>query len=455
MNKTKLFQVLSTLNDNEWKSLIKYIKMCHDVESDNYRLIVVLKKLFSKRMEVEPLLVKQSHFDVLTPKGFSNLLSRVYAVVQDWLVYYDGQAPSYDKQINLIKAYNKRGVYSIANKLYQRLEADLTNQDTIDINYNKHLHKLYHIQYYSDNPIKYVEGGPLLEKLITSYSDNVIDQSTLYEVELFNWGNLQHFDFSKQITKIKKLGSVLGKSTHSDLIKLVVEIAENGCLNSLHKVSTLLFNKKILIPSEFHTLLASYCLNYALRYYRAGRIDDVLISQLYDHCLETSVLLHRGKIPEGRFLNMIGTLGTFRSYQEINSFIETWISYVDTHHKEELLYLGKAENSFHHEKYAEIIPLLRTVNFKQVNLRLRAMCLECAAIYLDKDMNDLLLMKIHNLKRYLKRYNQKLTNSTYKSFQNFVLIIRLLQKSKYNEVKIDLSKYEYLMYRSWVNKQID
>jgi len=458
MIKVKLIQVLESLDDTEWESLGKYLLMHHSKESDNYQLYTYLSRQWKEQKALDYRTVRVDHFTRISPKGFSNLMSKIYLTTLDWLVYYDVHEDPYMRELMIIKALNKRGVYRIVNKRYKKLESDLLDKGScLDHHRSALLSQLYHSQYYSDNPVKYREGGLLLEKLITSYLQQVSEQLILYEVECHNWGRIQKYDYSDLIMGMNHTMREMPDGQIAQSLQLLVRMVRDLCPEALVKLSDDVLVGKFRERSELHTLVALYCLTYALRFYRESiQVDTDLISSLYDHCLRTDVLLHRGKIPELRFLNIVGTLSFFRSHDEIEVFIYQWIGSVDSQYPDELLAVSMALNCLHHDRYAEIIGHLRTVKYHHPDFHLRAACMECVALYESEERDEIILTYvISNAKRYLKRYKNKMSVSSYMSFMNFFSVVFLLQKAKYKSIPLSLTHYKNLIFRAWITKHVN
>jgi len=454
MKEPKLIYLLNTLHKQEWESLLKFVAVHHEKQTDNYQLVCSLQTQFGQQKKLDSSEVHELHFTHLTQKGFSNLLSRVFKLAQEWLVYYDCQQHEIGHKIKLLQAYNVRGAYELANQLYPKIEKQLNDQRALSLQKNDLLNELYHSQYYSDNPIKYKEKT-LLKKLVDCQFSSIADQSMLYQVEMHNWGFINNIDYSISIEQLKHLQNSFPLTQNRQVLELLQSVSENKDVEALQTLSERLLSNTILPKDELHTLVSLYSLNYALRFYKAGQLSLDLIYSLYDYCFESGVLMHRGKIPEVRFLNVIATISASKTKVEMHVFIEKWISFVDTNNHEELEMLAKAEVSVHQETYHDIIPLLRTVTYNQVSSRLKAMCLECIALFkADERDDDILTYKIQNSKRFLRRHKSELSNALYESCWNLFTIISLLLRANYKELTIDVSKYQYLLHRRWVTNEL-
>ena len=89
----------------------------------------------------------------------------------------------YDGKLYLIKALNEKGLYKHANQAAELLKKKISSQTAYDLNSNMALKKLSHLQYYSNNPIKYTQGESLLESLVSNFNQWTNIQSQLYKVK--------------------------------------------------------------------------------------------------------------------------------------------------------------------------------------------------------------------------------------------------------------------------------
>lgn len=456
MKDPKLIELLKSLQKKEWTALDKYLKGHYSVDSDNYRIFQALQKTLSKSQDTFDLsILKKKHFPQMSDKGFSNMLSRVNVLVEDWMVSSDVLHDPYKKDLQLIRSYNQRGLYKRANQLYQKIEKQWTAETLWDLETNQALAALYHLQYYSDNPIKYKEGVGLLDKLVKSYVNQLVDQCGLYQVEMFNWGHIQSHDFLQEINMIKELRPLFPATPNAVLLDLLLRVVEHEDTDALTELIELLYQNKWVMSGQLHVLMTSYCRVYAVRLYKAGKFDLDSIYTLYDYCFETRVLLTQGKMPEIRFMNIISTIGASKTIDVLFAFVDKWVNEVDTPDPIQLANLAKAEVYVHQGVYNEIIPLIRELSIKEISLRTKAMCIECIALFKADDPDETILMnKIHNSKRFLRRHKSSFSNTFYEACWNLVTIISLLVKTRYNHLTIDISKYKHLLHRRWVTNQL-
>ena len=75
------------------------------------------------------------------------------------------------------------------------------------------------------------------------------------------------------------------------------------------------------------------------------------------------------------FFNGVSTLGTLSDYSETKRFINKWVGKVHTRYPSSVLKYASALNAFRNEKYNEVIPLLRGLEFDLTVYRHISSCL--------------------------------------------------------------------------------
>ena len=114
-----------------------------------------------------------------------------------------------------------------------------------------------------------------------------------------------------------------------------------------------------------------------------------------------------------------------------------------------------AQNAFYNERYEEMLPMLRGVEYENYIQKGRAQCLEVIALYMDKDnAYTTLLNTTFNFKRSLKRNKSKISKATYDYYYNLLDVVELMAEYPYKKKEIDLDRYKYILYRSWVVKEL-
>ena len=457
MKNPRLIDGLMMLEKVEWISFRKYIMMYCTKASDNYKL---LEHLFSARnklgewSEIEE--IKNPLFQKMTDKNFSNLMSRIFIWFEEWLVWYENKKDGTACDIQLVKIYNRKGVFNLADKTYRRVEQKLLSNTQLDLRKHRDLYQLHHYHYFSDNPVKYKRHGEILETLVSYFLLQFKEQGLLYISELHNWGDLQNYDYTVEIELLTQIGFLVADTQTSKVIELIKVMVSELNEKAFLDLRDVIFSKQINPDSELYVFASLYMITFSLRLWNNNKISNSqLVLEVYDFGLESGVLLNTGKIPFIRFINLVDTLGYIKSSQKNYVFVDKWKHLVGNESKEAIQALGYAQLKFSEEKYEEIIPLLLGMKFNTEWGRVRSSCLELIGLYSDRKNNySILINRISNFKRVLKTYGSKSSNLTHRSFLNFTKVIELLAKRDFIKRTIKIENYSPIMYKSWLINEI-
>ncbi len=451
--KPKLIEVLLTVDQKEWKSIKRFLLLHTTEHSEYYRLLTTISNLKNLN-DFDSEAFREKHFQEIKPKNFLNMMSRVLEWVEDWLVYRLLDKNKDQKKLYIIKAYNDRGLYKHADTHAEKIEHKLKNQKGLDAETNKHLQQLMHIQYYSNNPIKYKIGYEMLTDLIQYQRRSYKEYALTYMLELNNRSELSGFDFEKLQTETNETISHIEESPASEALKIALQLFKKTNTESVHSLYNILVSRKIENNTEFHLLLYSYLWRYARIKWSEGLIEDKsLLMKLIEYGITSGVYSINGKVQVYQFNNLVTRLCQFQNRKDVNTFIDTWIDKVNTDDKKSCSNHAKAITSFYSEDYISLLENLKHVKYKHLITKLTGYSLTIIALYSTEE-SSLLQDHIYNFKRLLKRNIKKINSVAYQRHQNLLKVIELLLKRKYNKsIVINLDDYKPLFYKSWFLKQ--
>ena len=457
MNKTKLISVLITLTPEEWSSFRKYLLMYTRKGSDNFDFFEFLNHK-KERLTALPAAeeVRTKHFPKLSAKGFSNMMSRILNWLEDWMAIDEFKQVQYQEDLMLIKSYNRRGLFKLANAKAAKLEKSILNAEGLDIYENKALAELFHIQLYSENAIKYSDGGLMFEKLSDHFFKQVKEYSLLYLPELMNIQRIQKYDLSNAIQKINQVAKLLPESELGTYLEQLIKLNVNNDAQLLEdlfgQVKEGVFSKDGFI----HTLMVYYFIAFSLQFWLKGTLQSkALVGEIHDYAIGSGVLLQNKKITLRRFHNIVSTLAAINTYDWTIDFVDRYVDMVDTPNKESSRLLAYAQICMYNNKYDEISKYLSSVTFDDFDIKMRSHCLLAIALYKDEKIElETLQNKILNFKRFLTRHKSRVSEKYYDSNFNFFEVIARLSMKKFQDTVIDLSKYSNLSYRYWIKEEL-
>jgi hypothetical protein len=453
MKDTKLIKALETLTKEEWGDWRKFLLMHTYETSEIYHLFTILqqKKNQLNNLETSEDLINK-HFPKLSSKAFSNLMAKLYQLLESWLAINEMQASPYDEQLYLVKSLNKRGLFDQANYAANKLEQLISSNDKIDLDKSAALSILFHSQYYSDNPA----GKILLDKLINAHCATYQDTSALYAIELVNWGGIANIDYNKELDILYQSCLHFKPSTTSSLNPAIKNIYLNSDVDAYNEVAEALYNGRFTFGSELHLVVTNYLEILSRKLFMKGKLENVQeVTKMQAYALEVFSKTGTCKIPNARFQNIVSTLSFMNSYEWTRQFIDEWIDKVETKNKEASKDLAYALNCFYHENYNTIMEYTRHTTYDDIYQKSRALVLQLIGLYYNRNENyDLFLTTKSNFNNFLKRNKSDIVTSTYIGISNLLNIIDLLAKKDFKKVEIDLNKYENIVYRSWVIKEV-
>jgi len=457
LSNTKLISTLITLSPDEWSSFRKHLLMHTRKGSDNFSFFEYLHQRRERLLTIKDAdVVREKYFPQMTSKGFSNMMSRLFNWLEDWLGIEEFKNKNYDHDLMLIKSYNRRGLFKLANSKAKELEKRLQNPKGLDLENNKCLAELYHIQYYSENSIKYKEGGELLNKLSKSYINKTKEHLLIYLPELFNIQRIQKYDLNETIKTIKRVIKILPESELSPYLDILLDLNIKNDPKLLNKLFDSVKIGRFNTDGFVHTLIVFYLIALSLQLWVKGKsISPDFIGKIHDYAISSGVLLKNKKMSQSRFHNLVATLSGIKTYNWAMNFIEKNYTLVDCKNIESSKKLAMAQVCFYHKKYDLINGYINSIEFDDFDIKMRSHCLEAVAMYKDKNIDfEILQNKLQNIKRLLSRNKTKVSARYFNSTYNFIDIVSKLSIQKYKEIEIDISSYKDLNFRTWIRNEI-
>lgn len=451
----KVIDMLSTLNAGEWKDFKNHMQGLHKESSDIAQLIRCLRKnkkqLVSINIGKE---IRDQHFAQLPVKGFANLMSKLYQDFEEWIITYDLKQSVYDKKLALVKSFNSRGLYQYANKIANHLETTISTSTKLDLNKSRALYLLKDYQYYSDNPIKYKEGGKLLEDLVTNFNNFYKAYIHTYNAEMHNWGRIRQFDFGGLISSNSERINNIDHTAESDLTENLESLMGNQDLQAFQSLVNKLLNHEIQIGTNLHSICCSYAVYGCIYFIRNNTIKSIeTIAEVYDYGLKSGGLLKEGKIPIIRFHNIITNLSNVLQYEKVNELIDKWIGYVDAKYPNSTQHIARAQNCLYHDRFVEILEHTKFTKFENLVQKLRVIRFEIIALYELQEF-DLLDTTLQNYYRLVNRSKREVSRSTYTVARNFIKAINYLTRQNLTLLTHLYDSGEPLIFRSWIGKKL-
>ncbi|MEE9373389.1 MAG: hypothetical protein V3V00_10085 [Saprospiraceae bacterium] len=451
MHNSKLVNLLFTLDKPTWSK-------CKNIVQNQYRDTSNERKMFEYFYKYRNDLkhkniTKKAVFAHITPKGtghtFKNTTSRLCKTIEDFVIHDELDHENYlwNRQYILSRYYKKKGMNKhFLAEINSAIDREAKESDySIFKNIRQFL--LLHEAAFSEIDSEKMVG--YFNKSIGNLSKFYHNMKTLYEVEEECGNNL----FNKGLkTKPDPDDNVLTEFT-SHMMKLVQRKSDSSfkiLRNQLESLSTA--NTEMLAQ-----LTLTYLINHC--YYKIKQGEDAYAQEvldLYDHGLNSNILLSYGKISETGFLNIVEVKTKFAPKINHQNFVDQWIDLVETDHISTVKNIAEAYILFSSEKYKETFRLLNNMVTQQANtnlyLRARWMTICCSYSLYEKYGNLIKVLDTH--RRFFTRHKKEMSRESHLGSMNLIKVIKMLRKGM---SKLEIQKFVEstpVMMRYWINKEI-
>jgi hypothetical protein len=385
----------------------------------------------------------------MSTKAVQNLFSRINLWTEEWLSINEMQNEKYASDIFLLKAYNRKGLYNLADQLYNKLQNEIQSNNLICPHKSKTLAEIAHIQYYSSSPNR---GVDLMKQLSNNHRLHHKEQSLIYLIELQNVNSKFENSLYHEIELLEASIITTQDSELSYLLKLCKKQFIDQDVDAFYELNSKL--DTIEKETELYILMLTYLRIGFVKFWTDNYIEDRSIySEIADKILDT--LNNRNDyLSPLIFHNILSSVASYSNYELTKNFIDKWIDKINAKDKRSVRQIAEAIHCFYFEEYDKINSLLSNVSYETVEQKTRGLALQSIGYYMTQEY-DILHDHNINLRKIINRNTSKMRKGYYESVLNLIKVIDLLSKRKYDpEVVIDLTEYSSLFYKSWCLKNV-
>ena len=451
MYTSKLFAVLKTFEDVEWKGCLNFLNLYGSTTKDTsklYRYIYKYRKDL-KHHKLESTITRNELFAHLGEKSFRNILSKLHRIVEDYLVWQRvmNNRSMYDLQ--LFEELDDRGLDNQANKVAARLKKNVHESETIGFYQFYTLHKIAHEHYFSDNPIKYTQGKELLFDAYLYLQQYWNSLEKLYEIELHNMSKVMNQDW---LTEFKTIQDNSVPSNVEDTLSALYRVKTSEKINE----EDYLFLKNQLTKTTYdrEMSMAIYIyLNQSLKRKPHGEHINAERFELMQEAMDRGLVLDKGTISAPRFWNCVNLACNMGEFKWAENFIAEHQDKL-AQSDQELIVLINATLSFHQAEYISCYRTIATHSFSNPRweIILRNLKLKCY-IELDENRSDV-DKEVQSTLTFLEDHRAKLSNNLYTHSKNYCDAISHIISGNVIEFS-NLVKRGSLSHRLWLNKKLE
>lgn len=432
MYRTKLFEYLSTLSDDEWKAYDVYAKktLPRDVLLSKLLDHIINHQGNLSHRHLDLTYIRDHLFPSNSRKSILNLSSQLTAHLKLFFVDLERKKTPYWDDLLLLQSLNNRGLFAEANKHHKRTKECLIGEP-IGILSPLYTQLINHVHYFSENPIKYdLEGSTIFQELIDDATQHFKNTRSLYSLERQNMIRLDHF----RSDKIRD-GFTIDKDATNEVEIIIYHSEQMGIHGNAESAK---FLKEFL--SDNHSRLAEVIrliIYILLRMYYARAVNNGDISKAQDLFLLHKMVVnneyfdYKGQVDYNRFLPLI-ELACFLGETEWSEIIikkyKSKITYKD---KKIVLSICEALVSFSKKQYQDCANKLNQIYTSNVSLKNRInrlIILFYFEIHKENRAFQLEKLKIYNL--YNRRNKKGMSKRIYEGSMNFSKAITMMAKNK-------------------------
>lgn len=451
MKNTKFVKIIHTFSKEEWISYRKYLLMHTVIDSDNYRIFEFFQKRKNRLDSLSDTVeIHSKYFSDMSHKSMLNVLSRLFIWAEEWLVYSNLIKDKREINLQLVKLYNRRGLFDLADQKTNHLAKSLTKEKSLSLEKSRISTQLLYNQYYSDNPSKFKKD--ILSKLAKALLKSQADQKLLIFNELLNM-NSQSNIYDDLVNQYYNELEHLPKSPEVEVLQILRNIISDHSANDFYILKDKLLKRAIEENSDLEIILCNYLFNYSFILITMNKLKERTSPiEIANFGLENNLLTAGGSLSPTRYINIVSTLAKVNDYPSTMEFINKWSKAVITEDTESLITFSKSTFFILNEQYDKIPLQPILLHFKNVYLKMHSISIYLISEYSNNETDYAgLYDTIRTLKRTLFRYKSKLNSKFYTSYFNFIKVIILLIEKE----KIDLEKYNPTMHKNWIINRME
>ena len=468
MQKSKLFEFISKLEEEQWDRLNLFLKSPYfNSRPEVTRLYEFLYKNYLKS-GTKDLTKEEAHAFIFPNTPFDNqkirhLMSYLKNQIESFFVIEKLQQNPIQKKLlvldSLLDMYPIEKSYSYN---FNGATSSLKEQKKRDSTFYENTQKLYDIadknfllkrQRKNDNNLQYASNALdqyyVLKKLkylcsMRSRERILSANYTIYYLdEISKW---RDSEILKSVPLVQIYFSILNMLQKDYLVE---EFSELQQLIQKHKSE---------IAKDEMQEVFQYLINFCLASLRKGKdefVDEAL--NLYITGIEDEILLKNGFLSPWTYTNVVKLALRKEKFDWIHQFLYQNKKRLPKPVRTNVLNYNLAEVHFYKKEFNEALMRLREVEFDDLtfNLTIRVML---AKIYFEQKDHEVLRSLLTSFIIYLKR-SKKISTELKQTNLNFCKFLKRIMKTKNSSKLVDLEKEikscELLTDRSWLLKKLN
>lgn len=476
MHSSRLIKLLKTLEEEELKRLLKFLKS--PFYNANPRIVQLYEYLRKYHPEYQsPKLQKEKVFARLFPdkpfdySKFTNLMSDFSQLLEEYLMLLEYKQDPFQQQKMLAKAFGRRSAYDLFEKKTMKLLAELEDQLFRDIAYFEKSKNLIESYFFHPQTKKYQGTVDYPEEIMHRLDQYFILSKLQLSAEL-----LSRQKYLSKKYEIKWLKESLKESEIASPEETPLLVVYSNLIRLLDHPETAQFH---LLKEEFKTHLKKIppsdqffifqqLLNYSIQQINRGVFAfNREALELYKLGLSIGTLIEKGQMTESTFSNIVSIASVLKEFDWANSFIEEYQGFLEGKIRESVCILSYGILSFRKGDHSKTIDLLQQYPFLMLLHQLKARSLIVRSWYeeyvLNEDYYEFLMAQIDAFEKFLRR-DKVVSTERQEGFLNFIKVLKRLvdyriqnktTRSYKQKLMKKLNDYNQIMMKKWLEKKIE
>ena len=389
-------------------------------------------------------------------KTVLNLYSQATTLVKDYLIQDELSRDDYFRQIFLLKAYNRRLLYSKADKLHQQTSTRLKNEK---LGFWPALYQqLLDHHYHFSNDRKAPKSKPQL-----------ILQSAIDHIELYHnqARALYKFETTNNLSNNKTYYATISDNYKFD------GYPSTEISHLFNQLSILRKKKSDTVASELYGYFHSNHTNLSdlirvimyimlrMHFARKANLGDLSVVPkvfaLHKLMADNNYFINEAKLSSTSFMNIVELSAFLSEGDWAKKFIENNINHISFQKRHHVQTLSMAFMAYAVKNYEGVLNLLSTCYPKDIILKLMMnRLLLITHIEMNPGNFYFLKQRIENFRLFIYRNKKNVSIKTLKASNNLAKILKMIvEKKDIDVIEKALKSTEYLNYRYYLTKKIE
>ncbi|MEE9373112.1 MAG: hypothetical protein V3V00_08675 [Saprospiraceae bacterium] len=458
MRKSKLFDLLRSLEKEEWKSFRSFLLSRHKEGTEMILLYDYISKYkgdwnhkYLDKDRANSLLFKKK-----SNKNFLNLMHQLRTEILDYFAWEDMQRDPRDMNLHTLKSLNRRGLFLSSTGLNNHFQKSI-DKSPIDLWNSWYQLQANHILKFSDNPIKAGREPELWKQMAGIWHRFKTHLDLFYQADAMNIMKLYPDNLSTDISELVPGKSDLADDFIANILRDLVAFTVSDDQDLYMKIFDTLIDGKIQLTSNFGGVVLDYLINYNIRKAKKGQGDYVELFRLYDFGLNTGLLFDNGEISDSRFLVAVELASLEEVKMDPMAFIDTWSSSLNKETRDDVILLARSSANIYGGRAGHAIAELNQYKFSNPRHQNSMRILLLMADFTDNyDNTEFLNNQLRNFYEYTKRHEKVSSPLHYEAIINFCKILRMIaNRGPLGDVIGFLAIDHPLVKRLWLYTYID